>query len=154
MHLATHSPDTRIHGHPLSWYTYTWPLPLLIHVYMATHSPDIPIHGHSLSWYTYIWSLTLLVHIYMVTHSPGLVKHFDFWAYLMKVIPEARRAHSIWYLRFYFFTYFYSISYCKYNIKCNNIFLNDGHTAFCRTYRVISRTITFYAIITKTNAIS
>jgi hypothetical protein len=79
---------------------------LLIHVYMATHSPDIPIHGHSLSWYTYIWSLTLLVHIYMVTHSPGLVKHFDFWAYLMKVIPEARRAHSIWYLRFYFFTYF------------------------------------------------
>jgi hypothetical protein len=26
---------------------------------------------------------------------------FRFWAYLMKVIPETRRTHSIWYLRFY-----------------------------------------------------
>ena len=26
---------------------------------------------------------------------------FRFWAYLMKVIPEMRRSHSMWYLRFY-----------------------------------------------------
>ena len=26
---------------------------------------------------------------------------FWFWAYLMKVIPEARHAHYFWYLRFY-----------------------------------------------------
>ena len=27
---------------------------------------------------------------------------FRIWAYLMKVIPEARRAHWIWYLRLYY----------------------------------------------------
>jgi len=26
---------------------------------------------------------------------------FRFWAYLMKVIPETRRAHLIWFLRFH-----------------------------------------------------
>jgi hypothetical protein len=26
-----------------------------------------------------------------------------FWVYLMKVIPDTRRAHYIWYLRFYFY---------------------------------------------------
>jgi hypothetical protein len=28
---------------------------------------------------------------------------FRFWAYLMKVIPEKRHAHLIWYLHFYVF---------------------------------------------------
>ena len=28
---------------------------------------------------------------------------FWFWEYLMKVIPEKRRAHYIWYLRFYYY---------------------------------------------------
>ena len=40
---------------------------------------------------------------------------FRFWAYPMKVIPETRRAHSIWYLCFYYYTYPYKHLLCT---KC------------------------------------
>jgi hypothetical protein len=34
--------------------------------------------------------------------APKALAYFRFWAYQMKIIPETRRAHYIWYLRFYF----------------------------------------------------
>ena len=48
-----------------------------------------------------------------------------FWAYLLKVIPETRRAHVIWYLRFhytYIFPLFILISQNKNNKKKRNCF--------------------------------
>ena len=43
-------------------------------------------------------------------NAPNQLKLFGFpiirmWAYMMKVIRETRRAHSIWYLRFYFYSW-------------------------------------------------
>ena len=35
-----------------------------------------------------------------ITYNPIWIQ---FWSYLMNVIPETRRVHSIWYLRFYYF---------------------------------------------------
>jgi hypothetical protein len=46
------TPNTHVPDHSLSWYTCTWPLTFLIHMYLTTHFPDIHVPDHSLSWYT------------------------------------------------------------------------------------------------------
>ena len=52
-----------------------------------------------------VW-VAILFRLFDCFYCPQNVKLFDFpifrfSAYLMKVIPETRRAHSIWYLRFH-----------------------------------------------------
>ena len=42
---------------------------------------------------------------------------FPFWAYLMVVIPETRRAHEIWYLRFYLIYIHMKLQFFKNIIK-------------------------------------
>ena len=59
---------------------------------------------------------------------PNILKLFGFqicwpWMYLMKVIPETRRAHWIWYLRFY---YSYKMKIQHRESRCRKTLENCG----------------------------
>ena len=48
-------------------------------------------------WWSYLGPLVYLLTTLLILFG---FPTFRFWAYLMKVIPETRCAHKIWYLRF------------------------------------------------------